>query len=59
MKVGDLVRGTPATAPEYRDYIGIVVGLANSRGRIIVKWNDMQMPYPEPRHYLEVISESR
>ena len=59
MQIGDLVRGTPATAPEYRDCIGIVVGLANSRGRIIVKWNDMQKPYPEPRHYLEVINASR
>ena len=59
MQIGDLVRGTPATAPEYRDCIGIVVGLATSRGRIIVKWNDMQKPYPEPRHYLEVISENR
>ncbi len=57
MKVGDLVKGTPATSPEYGETtIGIVVGTNPLDGRIMVQWNDMPKPYPEPRHFLEVIS---
>ena len=57
MKVGDLVKGTPATSPEYSETsIGIVVGTNPLDGRIMVQWNDMPKPYPEPRHFLEVIS---
>ena len=59
MKVGDLVRGTPATAPEYQGCIGVVLDADFELGRILVQWSDMRQPYAEPRHYLEVISESR
>ena len=60
MKVGDLVKGTPATSPEYGAMsVGIIVGINPLDGRFMVQWSDMPKPYPEPRHYLEVISESR
>ncbi len=60
MQVGDLVRGTPSASPEYGAMsIGIIVGINPLDGRIMVQWNDMLKPYPEPRHYLEVISASR
>ena len=60
MQVGDLVRGTPATSPEYGvTCVGLVVGIDRSDGRILVKWNDMPKPCPEPHHYLEVINASR
>ena len=61
MQVGDLVKGTPSTSSKYGDTtIGIIVGEdPHSRGRVIVQWNDMPKSYPEPRHFLEVISESR
>jgi len=35
------------------------VGINPLDGRFMVKWNDMDRPYPEPRHYLKVINESR
>ena len=60
MKVGDLVRGAPATS-NYSDgdSTGIIVGINPLDGRLMVQWNHMPKPYPEPRHYLKVISESR
>ena len=61
MKVGDLVKGTPASSPEYgKTTIGIVVGTdLDGLGRIMVQWSDMPKPYPEPRHYLKVLIASR
>ena len=60
MKVGDLVRGTPATSPEYGTMsVGIIVGTNPLDGRIMVQWSDMPKPYPEPRHYLKVLNASR
>ena len=60
MIVGDLVRGTPATSPEYGAMnVGIIVGINPLDGRIMVQWNDMPKPNPAPRHYLEVVNESR
>ena len=60
MKVGDLVKGAPATSPKYDTLsVGIIVGINPLDGRFMVQWNDMPKPYPEPRHYLEVVSESR
>ena len=59
MKVGDLVKGTPAAVPSGETYVGIIVGINPLDRRFMVLWNGMYRPYPEPRHYLEVISESR
>jgi hypothetical protein len=60
MKVGDLVTGTPATSPYFGERsVGIIVGINPLDGRFMVQWNDLHRPYPEPRHYLEVINESR
>lgn len=60
MKVGDLVKGclAPLRSPS-TILIGIIVGVNPLDGRFMVQWNDMPKPYPEPRHYLEVISASR
>jgi len=57
MKVGDLVRRN--RWPRRRGLIGIIVGVNPLDGRFMVQWNGMPKPYPDPRHYLEVISESR
>ena len=60
MKVGDLVKGARGTSPEYgAQTVGIIVGINPLDGRLMVQWNDMPKPYPEPRHYLKVISESK
>lgn len=60
MKVGDLVKGTPASSPDFgKQSFGIIVGINPLDGRCMVKWNDLHRPYPEPKHFLEVISESR
>ena len=61
MKVGDLVRRNrwPQRRDRSEGQIGIIVGVNPLDGRFMVQWNDMPKPYPEPRHYLEVINESR
>jgi len=60
VKVGDLVKGARGTSPEYgAQTVGIIVGINPLDRRVMVKWNDMPKPYPEPRHYLEVINENR
>ena len=60
MKVGDLVKGARGTSPEYgAQTVGIIVDINPLDGRFMVQWNGMPKPYPEPRHYLKVISESK
>jgi hypothetical protein len=61
MKVGDLVRRNrwPQRRHRSEGLIGIIVGVNPLDGRFMVQWNGMPKPYPDPRHYLEVISESR
>jgi hypothetical protein len=58
MKVGDLVRRN-RWPRRSEGLIGIIVGVNPLDGRFMVQWNGMPKPYPDPRHYLEVISESR
>ena len=59
MKVGDLVKGTPASSPSGETLVGIIVGINPLDSRFMVLWNGIHRPYPEPRHYLEVINASR
>lgn len=63
MKVGDLVKGTPASSPSGETLVGIIVGTYPDhpayRSRLMVLWNGTHRPYPEPRHYLEAINEGR
>jgi hypothetical protein len=60
VQVGDLVREFHKRAsPEYgAQTVGIIVGINPLDGRLMVQWNGMPKPYPEPRHYLKVISDS-
>ena len=63
MQVGDLVNYKCIGGPPNKEYgaqtVGIIVDINPLDGRFMVQWNGMPKPYPEPRHYLKVISESK